>query len=75
MSEGYYGDDTGIIVIQSKPYQVARAKVDPVIYEFRPLIPYSKPVAALVGKPIRIDTPEPNPSNERVDELHAQCLV
>ncbi|CAE7761259.1 mogat2-a, partial [Symbiodinium pilosum] len=36
-----------------------------------PLIPYSKPVAALVGKPIRIDTPEPNPSNERVDELHA----
>ncbi|CAE7251099.1 mogat2-a [Symbiodinium natans] len=39
-----------------------------------PLIPYAKPVAALVGKPIRIDTADPNPSAERVDEVHAQFV-
>eukprot|EP00439_Symbiodinium_sp_Y106_P020772 s5158_g2.t1 len=39
-----------------------------------PLIPYAKPVAALVGKPIRIDAPDPNPSAEKIDELHARFV-
>ncbi|CAJ1403072.1 unnamed protein product [Effrenium voratum] len=39
-----------------------------------PLIPYSKPIAALVGKPIRVDEPCPNPTEEHVNEVHAQFV-
>lgn len=40
-----------------------------------PLVPYSKPLAALVGKPIRIEQAHPAPSEELVDEVHAQFVL
>lgn len=40
-----------------------------------PLVPYSKPLAALVGKPIRVDAPNPNPSNEEIDKVHSEFLA
>lgn len=40
-----------------------------------PLVPYSKPIAALVGKPIRVEQAYENPSEELVNEVHAQFVA
>ncbi|CAK8991240.1 2-acylglycerol O-acyltransferase 2-A (Acyl-CoA:monoacylglycerol acyltransferase 2-A) (MGAT2-A) (Monoacylglycerol O-acyltransferase 2-A) [Durusdinium trenchii] len=40
-----------------------------------PLVPYSKPIAALVGKPIRIEKAYSNPPEELVNDIHAQFIA
>lgn len=39
-----------------------------------PLLPYAKPLTALVGKPLRVEVAVPNPTPEQIDELHGRFL-
>eukprot|EP00811_Abedinium_folium_P032337 NODE_5390_length_1775_cov_49.375607.p1 GENE.NODE_5390_length_1775_cov_49.375607~~NODE_5390_length_1775_cov_49.375607.p1 ORF type:complete len:470 (+),score=80.38 NODE_5390_length_1775_cov_49.375607:85-1494(+) len=36
------------------------------------LIPHRRPITAVVGQPIHTGKPDPNPSSERIEEVHAQ---
>ena len=36
------------------------------------LIPHRRPITAVVGDPITTGKPDPNPSNERIAEVHKQ---
>lgn len=40
-----------------------------------PMVPYKKPVVAIVGKPIRIDTAVPEPTTEQIDAVHAAFVA
>jgi len=40
-----------------------------------PLVPYPRPVVALVGRPIRIDHPIPNPTDAQIDEVHDRFVA